>query len=194
MWRETTTAGYRVRSKRIFARFAISSALPHDHRLGSKALRSTRPMEVEGRSGSFDGTAAVPDGRMRRCTLLIEGGFSRVLSCGTFLVANESTADGTTTVRQPGHRETGPAVSAGRSARLKADRAPRSHGSCSIEVTTMGEIAGSEPSTLLQAAPLRVGISTRALFDLEEEHGVFHIRGCEVVRASPARARSRAAS
>lgn len=30
-----------------------------------------------------------------------------------------------------------------------------------------------EKARLLQAAPLRIGISTRALFDLEEEHGVF---------------------
>ncbi|MDX2388079.1 hypothetical protein GHK29_04920 [Sinorhizobium medicae] len=30
-----------------------------------------------------------------------------------------------------------------------------------------------EKARLLQAAPLRIGISTRALFDLEEEHAVF---------------------
>lgn len=43
----------------------------------------------------------------------------------------------------------------------------------------MSQPLDADAATLLQAAPLRVGISTRALFDLEEEHGVFLNRGVE---------------
>jgi 5'-nucleotidase len=41
----------------------------------------------------------------------------------------------------------------------------------------------SDPKTALRANPLRIGISTRALFDLEEEHCVFEERGVKAYAA-----------
>ncbi|MER8523547.1 5'-nucleotidase [Mesorhizobium sp. M1076] len=42
---------------------------------------------------------------------------------------------------------------------------------------------GGDPGVALRASPLRVGISTRALFDLEEEHGVFEKSGVKAYAA-----------
>ncbi|WP_193375003.1 5'-nucleotidase [Bradyrhizobium yuanmingense] len=39
----------------------------------------------------------------------------------------------------------------------------------------------------LRAQPLRIGISTRALFNLEEEHAVFQSQGVEAYRRSQRR-------
>jgi 5'-nucleotidase len=39
------------------------------------------------------------------------------------------------------------------------------------------------PSDILRAEPLRIGISTRALFDLEEEHSVFVKDGVQAYAA-----------
>lgn len=44
-------------------------------------------------------------------------------------------------------------------------------------------MTGVEAAALLQAAPLRIGVSTRALFDLEQEHAVFVGRGVKAYAA-----------